>query len=108
MGFARRCRRVFASDIPVLDLEEPESGAFERISEFIRQGVALGAEGVALGCAGMAHFAADLQREHVLPVVDGVSAAVGLAEMLVRCGLAPSKRGVWAAPTRLGVLDSFR
>ena len=92
----------------MLDLEEPQRGAFARISEFIRQGVALGAEGVALGCAGMAHFAADLQREHGLPVVDGVSAAVGLAEMLVRCGLAPSKRGVWAAPTRLGVLDSFR
>jgi allantoin racemase len=106
-GFSRRCRRVFASDIPVLELENPESGAFERISEFVRQGVALGAEGVALGCAGMAQFAADLQREHVLPVVDGVSAAIGLAETLVRCGLAPSKRGVWAAPSRVGVLDSF-
>ena len=74
----------------MLELENPESGAFERISEFIRQGVALGAEGVALGCVGMAQFAAELQRRHVLPVGHGVSAAVSLAETLVRCGLAPS------------------
>jgi allantoin racemase len=45
-GFSRRCRRVFASGIPVLELENPERGAFERILEFIRQGVARGAEGV--------------------------------------------------------------
>lgn len=107
-GFADRCRRVYATDIPVLELENPETGAFEKISDFIRKGMASGAEGVALGCAGMAEFAADLQRTHGIPVVDGVSAAVGLAETLVRCGLSTSKSGVWAAPTRLSVLDAFR
>ncbi|MER9243938.1 aspartate/glutamate racemase family protein [Mesorhizobium sp. M0633] len=63
-GFSHRCRRVLASDIPVLDLERPESGASERISELIREGIRLGAEGVALGCAGMAEFASALQRKH--------------------------------------------
>ncbi|MER8583023.1 aspartate/glutamate racemase family protein [Mesorhizobium sp. M1423] len=95
-GFSHRCRRVFASDIPVLELERPESGASERISEFIREGIRLGAEGIALGCAGIAEFASALQRKHDIPVVDGVGAAVGLAETLIRCGLEPSKRGVWA------------
>jgi allantoin racemase len=98
---------VFACDIPVLELERPESDASERISELIRKGIVLGAEGVALGCAGMAEFASTLQRKHDVPVVDGVGAAVGLAETLIRCGLAPPKRGVWATPACAKVLDRF-
>lgn len=106
-GFSQRCRRVFATDIPVLELEKPASGAGERISAFIRKGMEIGAEGVALGCAGMTEFAQDLQRAHGIPVVDGVTAAVGLAETLVRCGLSTSKAGVWAQPTRRHVLEKF-
>ncbi|WP_117190101.1 aspartate/glutamate racemase family protein [Rhizobium terrae] len=106
-GFSQRCRRVFATDIPVLDLEKPENGAGERISAFIREGMEIGAEGVALGCAGMTEFAQDLQRAHGIPVVDGVTAAVGLAETLVRCRLSTSKSGVWAQPTRRHVLEKF-
>jgi allantoin racemase len=105
-GFEHRCRRVFATDIPVLELENPESGAFERISALIDQAKALGADGVVLGCAGMADFARSLQTAHGIPVVDGVSAAVGLAEMLVKAGLSTSKAGVWAPPTRLHVLET--
>lgn len=106
-GFGDRCRRVFATDIPVLELENPESGARDRISECIRHGIAMGAEGVALGCAGMTEFARGLQEEHGIPVVDGVSAAVGLAHTLVRCGLTTSKAGIRAAPTRTHVLSMF-
>ncbi len=106
-GFAHRCKRVFASDIPVLALEDPATGAVGTISGFIEQAIEMGADGVVLGCAGMADFAHDLQAQHGIPVVDGVTAAVGLAEMLVRCGLTPSKRGVWAAPTRQAVLDGY-
>lgn len=107
-GFGDRCRRVFATDIPVLELDSPESGAREKIAECIRQGIAMGAEGVALGCAGMAEFARGLQEEHGVPVIDGVSAGVGLVQTLVRCGLATSKAGVWAAPTRTHILSIFR
>lgn len=103
-GFAGRCRRVFASDIPVLALEDAESGAFDTISTFIQKGIAAGAEGVALGCAGMTGFAKELQARHGIPVVDGVNAAVGLAEMLVRCGLSTSRGGIWAPPSRTHLL----
>ncbi|WP_105382994.1 aspartate/glutamate racemase family protein [Neorhizobium alkalisoli] len=106
-GFSQRCRRVFATDIPVLELENPTNGAAERISAFIRKGKEIGAEGVALGCAGMAEFAEDLQRAHAIPVVDGVTAAVGLAETLVKCRLTTSKAGVWAQPTRRHILEKF-
>ena len=43
-------------------------------------------------------LAAALARRHGLPVVDGVAAAVRLAEVLVGLGLATSKRGPYAPP----------
>ena len=104
-GFSHRCRRVFACNIPVLELESLESGAIERISDLIAQARAIGAEAVVLGCAGMVEFAADLQRQHGIPVIEGVGAAVGLAEAVISCGLSTSKSGVWAPPTRLHVLE---
>jgi allantoin racemase len=46
----------------------------------------------------MADLAAALSREHDLPVVDGVGAAVKLAEGLVSLRLKTSKHGGYAAP----------
>lgn len=103
-GFDHRCRKVYASDIPVLALDDPASGAFECISGFIADGLGEGAEAVVLGCAGMVAFAAELQRRHGVPVVEGVSAAVGFAETLVACGLSTSKAGLYATPTRKHIL----
>ena len=51
-----------------------------------------------LGCAGMAELAASLAEEHGLPVIDGVAAAVKLAEALIGLGHATSKRGSYARP----------
>ena len=34
---------------------------------------------IVLGCAGMADLAAEMQRRHGLPVIDGVAAACGPA-----------------------------
>ena len=56
------------------------------------------AEAIVLGCAGMADLAAELSAAHGLPVVDGVAAAVTLAEGLVRLGLTTSRLGPYAAP----------
>ena len=98
-GLASRCSGVRASDIPVLDLEKPESGARARISAEIEACMANDkAEAIVLGCAGMADLAASLSREHGLPVVDGVACAVRLAESLVGLGLKTSKRGGYATP----------
>ena len=51
-----------------------------------------------LGCAGMAPLAAALSREHGVPVVEGVSAAVKLIETLAALRLATSKVGGYARP----------
>jgi allantoin racemase len=98
-GLMARCARVRASDVPVLALEEPGSDARNRISAEIAAAIAEdGAEAIVLGCAGMADLAASLSSLHKVPVVDGVAAAVKLAESLVSLGLSTSKSGGWAFP----------
>lgn len=98
-GLARRCSRVRAADVPVLELEAPDSPARERISREIACAIEEdAAEAVVLGCAGMADLAAMLAARHDLPVIDGVVAAVKLAEGLAGLGLRTSKRGGYAQP----------
>ncbi|WP_207481984.1 aspartate/glutamate racemase family protein [Arenibaculum pallidiluteum] len=97
-GFADRCR-VRATDIPVLALEDPASGATDRLRAEIAAAIADdGADAVVLGCAGMTDLASRLGHEFGLPVVDGVAAAVKLVEGLVSLGLRTSKRGAYAPP----------
>ena len=98
-GLDRRCARVRACDIPVLELANAASDARARIgTEIARALDEDGAEAIVLGCAGMADLAAALSDEYDTPVVDGVAAAVALAEALAHLGLRTSKRGGYAAP----------
>lgn len=98
-GLERRCARVRASDIPVLALEDPASGARARIGVMIGRALEEDhAEAIVLGCAGMADFAASLAAEHNFPVIDGVAAGVAQAEALAQLGLTTSKRGGYAKP----------
>jgi allantoin racemase len=98
-GLAGRCAKVRASDVPVLELEVPGSSAQARISEEIRAAIAEdGAEAIVLGCAGMADLAHSLSAEHGVPVLDGVSCAVKLAESLVALKLTTSSAGGYARP----------
>lgn len=98
-GMERKCRRVRAAEVPVLSLEEPGSPAQERVRAEVKAAVEVdGAEAVLLGCAGMADLAAELTEEVGVPVIDGVAAAVKLAEAMVALGLRTSKRGSFAWP----------
>jgi allantoin racemase len=100
-GFDRRSH-VRASDVPVLALEDTQSDARRRID--VEIAVALKedrAEAIVLGCAGMAKLARDLTAAHGCPVIDGVGAAVKLAEMLVTLGHKTSRRvGYEQAPPK--------
>ncbi len=83
----------------MLALDDPASGARGKLSAEIERAMAQdGAEAIVLGCAGMADLAASLAHEHGLPVIDGVAAAVKLADALVALGHATSKRGPYAKP----------
>jgi allantoin racemase len=97
-GLSPRCVSVRASGVPVLDLEKRDAGALRRISAEIDAALAEGAEAIVLGCAGMADLAAELARQHDVPVVEGVAAAVKMAEALAALGLRTAKAGGWAFP----------
>jgi allantoin racemase len=98
-GLDRRCARVRAADVPVLELDQPGSNARARISAEIERALNDdSAEAIVLGCAGMADLAADIAREIGAPVVEGVTAGVKLAEALVGLGLGTSKLGDLAYP----------
>ncbi|MBS9402749.1 aspartate/glutamate racemase family protein [Halomonas sp. TRM85114] len=98
-GFGHHCRRVRAAEIPVLDLEENSDAALVRIVDECRRARdedGIGA--IVLGCGGMAELTDTISREVGLPVVEGVTAAVKLAEALVCLGLGTSKHGDLAFP----------
>jgi allantoin racemase len=98
-GLDRRCARVRAAEVPVLELESPASGARRKIADEIARALPEdGAEAIVLGCAGMADLAASLGEEFSVPVIDGVAAAVVMAEGLAAIGLRTSKRGGYATP----------
>ncbi|MFZ1813645.1 MAG: aspartate/glutamate racemase family protein [Rhizobiaceae bacterium] len=98
-GLASRCARVRAAEVAVLELEQPGSSACNKISAEIGRAVGEDrAEAIVLGCAGMTDLAASLSAEHGLPVIDGVAAAVAMAEGLVRIGLRTTSRGGYAPP----------
>lgn len=57
-----------------------------------------GAEVVVLGCAGLCGYDEELSALTGLPVLDPVTVAVPVAEMLVSCGLTQSKARKFHAP----------
>lgn len=98
-GFRHHCRRVRAAEIPVLDLEDDSNRALEKIiaeCRIARDEDGIGA--IVLGCGGMADLTETISRDVGLPVVEGVTAAVKLAEALVGLGLKTSKVGDLAYP----------
>ena len=107
-GLAGRCAGVRACEVPVLALDDPASNASAQISaEIERARHEDRAEAIVLGCAGMAELAARLADQHGLPVVDGVAAAVKLAEACGALGLRTSKIGAYAAPQPKPYLGAF-
>lgn len=98
-GMTSKCRSVRASNVAVLDLERPGSNARALILEECRRALHDDhSDCILLGCAGMADLAADISAELSVPVIDGVTAAVKMAEALVGMGLTTSKAGGLAAP----------
>ena len=82
-----------------LEVDNDPAGATRSIVEEARKAVELDrAEVICLGCAGMAGLEEAITSELGVPVIDGVAAAVRLAESLVGLGLKTSKVSTYAAP----------
>ena len=74
------CKRVRASEVPVLELEKTGSDAEQRISDEIATAVAEDqCDAIVLGCAGMTNLVNRMEQRHGVPIIDGVAAAAGLA-----------------------------
>ncbi|MBK6014640.1 aspartate/glutamate racemase family protein [Streptomyces sp. MBT53] len=97
-GVGRNCAAVVGTGLSVLDLggdEDRTTAAFLAAAE---RACAAGAEVLVLGCAGMTGLQRAVGEKLGLPVVDGVGAAVKLAESLVGLGLRTSRAGGYASP----------
>ena len=98
-GLDARCASVRASGLAVLELEEDPERAVEAIIEQALLAVREDkAEVIVLGCGGMAGLDEEIRKRAGVPVVDGVAAAVTIAEALVRLQLSTSKVRTYATP----------
>src|SRR3990170_364699 len=98
-GMEHHCRKVRATDLPVLELENPRSNARALILAECEKAIEEDKSGaIVLGCAGMADLARYLEGKLGVPVIDGVAAAVKFAEALVGMGLKTSKASAYAQP----------
>ena len=104
-----RVERVFDHlyALGVLELESDPERAVEAIVAQAEAAVHEDrAEVICLGCGGMAELETAVRERTGVPVVDGVAAAVTVAESLVRLGLSTSKVRTYAPP-RLKRIDGW-
>ncbi|MBE4736079.1 aspartate/glutamate racemase family protein [Streptomyces caniscabiei] len=96
-GVGRNCAAIVGTGLGVLDLADTDrtTRAFLAAGQRARDA---GAEVLVLGCAGMTGLQRTVGEKLGVPVVDGVGAAVKLAESLVTLGLTTSRAGSYAKP----------
>jgi len=110
-GMERRVVNIRTTPMGVLDFEKHPLKGMEMLRNEGRKAVEEDhAEAILLGCAGMAEFANELEEELGIPVIDGVTAAVKLAEAIVGLGKKTSKLKTYKYPEKKyykGVLENF-
>ena len=83
-GFGQICDGVYASGVPVLDLETTPDKSREIISSHLQKmTVKNPSNAVVLGCAGMTNIWNKLQPDHQITLIDPVAAAAKLIPVLV-------------------------
>ncbi len=98
-GLSERCASVRASGMSTLEVDRDPEAAVLAVVDEARKAVSLDhAEAICLGCAGMAGLEEAITTELGVPVIDGVGAAVRLAEAVVGLGLRTSKVSTYAPP----------
>ncbi|HEY6296824.1 MAG TPA: aspartate/glutamate racemase family protein [Streptosporangiaceae bacterium] len=100
-GLLDRCASVRACGLSTLEVDADPQAAIRGIVGEAKLAVERDrAEAICLGCAGLAGLEEAITAELGVPVVDGIGAAVRLAEALVGLGLATSKVCTYAPPDR--------
>ena len=110
-GLFEKCVSISAIEVPVLDLEEISNDNLDKLNKGIEKTILEdNSEAIILGCAGMSNLAKDLELNHGLPVIEGVSSAVVLIEGLINLQIKTSKIGSYALPREkqyTGFLSKF-
>ncbi|HEX3547734.1 MAG TPA: aspartate/glutamate racemase family protein [Mycobacterium sp.] len=97
-GLSAHCASVRACGLGTAEVGTHPAGAVQAIVDEAARAVSEdGADVICLGCAGMAGVTTAVSAKLGVPAVDGVAAAVALAQALVGLGLSTSKAGVLAA-----------
>jgi allantoin racemase len=97
LGLGHRCA-VRAIDVPVAEVA---AGSQQLLDLFVAEGRAAlddDAEVIVLGCAGLADLVEPLQDALGVPVVEGIAAAVTMAEGLLSQGLSTSRVSTYSRP----------
>lgn len=98
-GLERRCVSIRAIDVDVLDCEDETARVFDAFVGEAAQAIAGdGAEAIILGCAGLEPLVSRLNAALGVPVIEGVAAAVKMAEGLMALRLTTAKKGAWGYP----------
>jgi allantoin racemase len=98
-GFRDRVISIRTTPLYVLDVEKDPARALRMLQVEARQAKDEDdAEAILLGCAGFAQFAAELEKELHIPVLDGVVCAVKMAEAIVELGKTTSKYKTYRPP----------
>jgi allantoin racemase len=97
-GLDAHCASVRACGLGTAEVDADPGAAVAAIVEEAARAVSEdAAEVICLGCAGMAGVTAAISAKLGVPAVDGVAAAVALAQALAGLGLTTSKAGAYAA-----------
>src|SRR5499427_10759673 len=104
-GLWDRCASVRASGMSTLEVDNDPGAAMRAIVAEAAAAVQTDrAEVICLGCAGMAGLEDAITAAVSVPVIDGVGAAVRLAEALVGLGLQTSKVSTFAPPDQKKII----
>jgi allantoin racemase len=96
-GLNAHCASVRACGLGTAEVDADPAGAVQAIVAQAARAVAEdGADVICLGCAGMAGVTEAISAKVGVPAIDGVAAAVALAQAVVGLKLSTSKAGVYA------------
>lgn len=96
-GLNAHCASVRACGLGTAQVDADPAGAVQAIVDEAARAISEdGADVICLGCAGMAGVTGAISAKLGVPAVDGVAAAVALAQAVVGLGLSTSKAGVYA------------
>jgi allantoin racemase len=96
-GLSAHCASVRACGLGPAEVDaDPAAAVAAIVDEAARAVDEDGADVICLGCAGMAGVMGAISAKLGVPAIDGVAAAVALAQAVVGLGLSTSKAGVFA------------